>query len=244
MSRLAESAPAAARSAQGRRGDVPVRAGFSLESTPMRFAKEAWPFVAPFPLLALALAATGRRKSAAAALATGAAVLLFFRDPARSYEGDQETLVAAADGVVTAVDTLVEPNVGPGQLRRVVTFLSAFDVHVQRVPADGVVVASTLTRGRKKAAFLVDADKFNEGHLTVIERPDGSRYGVRQIAGLIARRVVCYLEPGQNVNRGEHLGLIKFGSRVDLIVPEGWDILVRKGDRLRNGETPVARPRR
>jgi phosphatidylserine decarboxylase len=210
----------------------------------MKFAREAWPFVAPFPILALALAATGRRKSAATALATGAAVLMFFRDPERRFEGDPEVLTAPADGVVTAVDTMVEPHVGPGELRRIVTFLSAFDVHVQRVPTDGVVVASTLTRGRKKAAFLVDADKFNEGHLTVIERPDGARVGIRQIAGLIARRVVCYLEPGQSVQRGQHLGLIKFGSRVDLIVPEGWEITVRKGDRLRNGETPVARPRR
>lgn len=210
----------------------------------MRFATEAWPFVAPFPILAVALAATGRHKSAAAALATGVAVLLFFRDPDRGFEGDPEILVAPADGVVTAVDTLEDPNVGPGQLRRVVTFLSAFDVHVQRVPADGVVVASTLTHGKKKAAFLVDADKFNEGHLTVIQRPDGARIGIRQIAGLIARRVVCYLEPGQTVRRGQHLGLIKFGSRVDLLVPDGWEVMVQKGDRLRNGETPVARPRR
>jgi phosphatidylserine decarboxylase len=210
----------------------------------MRFAREAWPFVAPFPILALALAATGRHKSAAAAMATGAAVLMFFRDPARSFEGDPDILVAAADGVVTAVDTIVDPNVGPGRLNRVVTFLSALDVHVQRVPTDGVVVSSTLTRGKRKAAFLVDADAYNEAHLTVIERADGSRIGVRQIVGLVARRVVCYLKPGDTVQRGQHLGLIKFGSRVDLLVPQGWEVTVQKGDRLRNGETPVARPRR
>jgi phosphatidylserine decarboxylase len=129
----------------------------------MRFAREAWPFVAPFPLIALALAATGRRKSAAALLATGGAVLLFFRDPERAFDGDPAVVVAPADGKVTAVDTVEDPSLGPGRFRRVVTFLSAFDVHVQRVPTDGVVVTTTLTRGRKKAAFLVDADKFNEG---------------------------------------------------------------------------------
>jgi phosphatidylserine decarboxylase len=209
----------------------------------MRFAREAWPFVAPFPLIALALAATGRHKAAAGALAAGGAVLLFFRDPDRSFAGDADTAVAAADGVVTRVDVVEDPAVAPGRFHRVVTFLSAFDVHVQRVPLDGVVVASGLTRGKKLAAFKPDVDKVNEAHLTVVERPDGERIGVRQIAGLIARRVVCYLSPGQPVQRGQHLGLIKFGSRVDLLVPESWEVLARTGDRLRNGETPVARRR-
>ena len=209
----------------------------------MKFAREAWPFVAPFPLLALALAATGRRKSAASALLAGGAVLLFFRDPDREFHGSADVAVAAADGVVTLVDVVEDPAVGPGRYRRIVTFLSAFDVHVQKAPTDGAVVASALTRGKKLAAFKPDVDKLNEAHLTVIERADGERVGVRQIAGLIARRVVCYLSPGQPVHRGQPLGLIKFGSRVDLMVPESWEVLAREGDRLRNGETPVARRR-
>jgi phosphatidylserine decarboxylase len=209
----------------------------------MRFAREAWPFVAPFPLLAAALAATGRHKSAAAALVTGGAVLLFFRDPDRAFAGDPDVLTAAADGVVTLVDELEDAAIGPGRFRRVVTFLSAFDVHVQKVPMPGTVVTSALTRGKKAAAFKADVDKTNEAHLTVVETENGERIGVRQIAGLIARRIVCYLSPGDQVERGQPMGLIKFGSRVDLLVPESWEILARKGDRLRNGETPVARRR-
>jgi phosphatidylserine decarboxylase len=209
----------------------------------MKFAREAWPFVAPFPLLAAALAATGRHKSAAGALLAGGAVLLFFRDPERGFDGDPAGAVAAADGVVTRVDEVDDPEIGPGRYRRVVTFLSALDVHVQKVPTDGVVVASSLTRGKKLPAFKPDVDKVNEAHLTVIERADGERVGVRQIAGLIARRVVCYLSPGQPVHRGQPLGLIKFGSRVDLMVPDSWEVLAQQGDRLRNGETPVARRR-
>jgi phosphatidylserine decarboxylase len=209
----------------------------------MRFAREAWPFVAPFPLLAAALAATGRRKAAGVALAAGGAVLLFFRDPDRSFDGDPDLLTAAADGVVTLVDVLEDPAIGPGRFRRVVTFLSAFDVHVQKVPMAGTVIHSALTPGRKEAAFKPDVDKINESHLTVVEAEDGARIGVRQIAGLIARRVVCYLAPGERVERGQPLGLIKFGSRVDLLVPESWEVLARKGDRLRNGETPIARRR-
>ena len=208
----------------------------------MNFAREGWPFVAPFPALAALLLARGYRKSAAVALAAGTGVLLFFRDPERCYDGDPRAVLAAADGVVTGVDTIEEPAMGPGRFQRVITFLSAFDVHVQRVPATGVVITSRFDHGRRVAAFLAHADQVNEAHLTVIERADGDRIGVRQIVGLVARRIVCYLTPGQPVEQGQHLGLIKFGSRVDLLLPEGYEILVQKGDRLRNGETPVAIP--
>lgn len=208
----------------------------------MRFAREAWPFVIPFPLLALFQLLKGRPKTAFATLVTGLGVLLFFRDPDRSFDGDEEVVLAPADGLVTAVDTTEEPLLGEEPVRRIVTFLSVFDVHVQRVPASGAVVSSRHRPGRKIAAFYEHADQVNESHLTVLERANGERIGIRQIAGLLARRVVCYLAPGQSVRRGDALGLIKFGSRVDLLVPSGYEILVAKGDRLRNGETPVARP--
>jgi phosphatidylserine decarboxylase len=208
----------------------------------MKFAKEAWPFVVPFPALAALLAASGRPRAALASAAAGAAVLLFFRDPPRTFDGDPKTVLAAADGRITLVDTVEDPAVGPGRFRRIVTFLSAFDVHVQRVPLSGVVLASRFDQGRKVAAFLPHADKVNACHLTVIENAGGDRVGVRQIAGLLARRVVCYLAPGQPVAQGQHLGIIKFGSRVDLLVPESYRVLVARGDRVRNGATPMALP--
>ena len=208
----------------------------------MTFAREAWPFVLPFVALAVGLFAYRHPiwGTVAALLAVG--VLLFFRDPHRSFEGPESVVLAAADGVVTLVDTVEDPAVGEGRFRRVVTFLSAFDVHIQRVPATGEVTFSALKPGRKVAAFRDDAGDVNESWLTVIQRPNGDLLGVRQIAGLMARRVVCYLEKGQAVRRGEHLGLIKFGSRVDLLVPESYEVLVEKGDRMRNGETQIARP--
>ncbi len=209
----------------------------------MTFAREGWPFVLPFAVLAAILFLSRHPAWGATAALLAFGVLLFFRDPRRAFEGPESVVVAAADGVVTLVDTVEDPAVADGRLRRVVTFLSAFDVHVQRVPADGEVVVSGLKPGRKVAAFRADAGEVNESFLTVIRRPDGDRLGIRQIAGLMARRVVCYLERGQTVRRGEHLGLIKFGSRVDLLVPASYEVLVEKGDRMRNGETPVARPR-
>jgi phosphatidylserine decarboxylase len=208
----------------------------------MKFAREGWPFVLPFLFLAALLFPLGRPGWGTAALVVGLATLLFFRDPARRYDGDAGTVLAAAEGLVTRVDQVEDPEVGPGRFHRVVTFLSVFDIHVQRVPAAGEVVASRYRAGRKVAAFRADAGEVNEQHLTVIRRPGGDLVGVRQIAGLLARRVVCRVHEGDHVHRGQSLGLIKFGSRVDLLVPASYRLLVAKGDRVKNGATPVAVP--
>ncbi len=208
----------------------------------MKFAKEGWPFVLPFLFLAGLLFVLGRPGWGAAALVVGLLVLLFFRDPKRGYEGDASVVLAPADGLVTRVDTIEDPEIGPGCFHRIVTFLSVFDIHVQRVPVAGEVVASRYSRGRKVAAFREDAGEVNEKHLSVIRRPNGELVAVRQIAGLLARRVVCYLKEGDRVHRGQSMGLIKFSSRVDLLVPESYRLLVKKGDRVKNGATPVAAP--
>lgn len=214
---------------------------------PMTFAREAWPFVVPFVVLAALLFLMHRPTWGIAAAVLGLGVLLFFRDPHRSFEGDPAMVLSAADGVVMKVDTLEVPAMGGVELQRIATFLSAFDVHVQRTPVAGDVVDSDFTAGRKVPAFRDDADEINESHLAVIRRTGDPAYagdliGIRQISGLMARRVVCYLRAGDQVSRGQHLGLIKFGSRVDLIVPSHYQVLVKKGDRLRNGESPVAKP--
>ncbi len=206
----------------------------------MRFAREGWPFVVPFVLLGALFLVLGRPGLAGFFLFTAILVLLFFRDPARRSQAAESIVLAPADGLVTLVDRVADPEVGPGAYHRVVTFLSVFDVHTQRTPVAGEVVVSRYAAGRKVAAFKRDVDRVNERHLTVVRRPGGDLVGVRQIAGLLARRVVCYLKEGDRVERGRSLGLIKFGSRVDLLVPEEYRVLVRKGERVRNGETPVA----
>ena len=208
----------------------------------MKFAKEGWPFVLPFVFLAGLLFFLGRPGWAVASLVVGLLVLLFFRDPKRAYEGEAGVILAPADGLVTRVDTIEDPELGPGRYHRIVTFLSVFDIHVQRVPTAGEVTVSRYARGKKVAAFREDAGDVNEKHLSVIRRANGDLVGVRQIAGLLARRVVCYLKEGDRVHRGQLMGLIKFGSRVDLLVPESYRVLIKKGDRLKNGATPVAEP--
>lgn len=208
----------------------------------MKFAPEAWPFVVPVAAFSVVLLVLGRPAWAAVGFVLAVLVLLFFRDPSRSYQGRAEAVLSAADGLVTRVDTVEAPDVGPGTYRRVVTFLSVFDVHVQKTPAAGEVIASRYRKGKKVAAFRDDAGEVNEQHLTVIETPQGGRIGVRQIAGLLARRVVCHLEEGQEVTRAQPMGLIKFGSRVDVLVPESYSVTVSKGDRLKNGLTVIALP--
>ncbi len=208
----------------------------------MRLAREGWPFVLPGLGAAILLFALGYPIGGAASLALATGVALFFRDPARHFDGPADVLLAAADGKVLSVEE-VEADFADGQRRqRIVTFLSVFDVHVQRCPTGGEVVATKLTRGAKVAAFRDDAGEVNERFLTVIRTPAGELVGVVQIAGLVARRVVGYLSEGDRIERGEHLGLIKFGSRVDLYVPPGYNIEVQPGDRVVAGETPMATP--
>ena len=206
----------------------------------MRFAKEAWPFVLPFLLAGGALFALRRPGWGAGLCVAGLLVLLFFRDPRRRFDGPPGAVVAPADGLVTQVSVVEDPEIGPGRFRRVVTFLNVFDVHVQRCPVDGRVVHSRLRRGLKLAAFRPDVGEKNEAHTNVFETPDGVRVGVRQLAGLIARRVVSYVGEGESHRRGDLLGVIKLGSRVDLFVPESSGVRVRVGDRVRNGETVMA----
>ena len=209
----------------------------------MTFAKEAWPFVLPSVLAAGVLLALGHPGWGLGLFVVGLLTLLFFRDPRRSYAGEPGVVIAAADGLITRIDEIDEiddPEVGPGRHQRIVTFLSVFDVHVQKVPVSGTVVVSRYKVGRKVAAFREDAGEINEKHLTVIRRENGDLVGVHQIAGLLARRVVCYLKEGDPVRRGQAMGLIKFGSRVDLVVPAGYRVQVKKGDRVKNGSTPMA----
>ncbi|MCH7665829.1 MAG: phosphatidylserine decarboxylase family protein [Acidobacteria bacterium] len=206
----------------------------------MTFAREAWVFVLPVAVLAVAALLLQWPKSSLALGLLAVLVLAFFRVPSRSFSGSAQTLLAPANGTVTEIRLVQEPLLGPDRTRRITTFLSVFNIHVQRAPADGRVVESKFTPGRKVAAFRPEAGEVNESHFVVVETTNGDRIGIKQIAGLLARRVVSYLETGQQVQRGDLIGVIKFGSRVDFYVPESYEVLVGKGDTVVEGHTPMA----
>lgn len=203
---------------------------------PLPFASDALRFAAPLAALAaLALFALG--PWAALPFALGLVVVLgFFRDPERVPPGDPRAVVAAADGRVTDIDLAWAGNelipAGP----RVGVFLSVLDVHINRSPADGEVMSLHYAPGQFLNALRAESSEFNESNLIRLQRGPHV-IGVRQIAGAIARRIVCRVQPGDKVRQGERIGLIRFGSRTEHLLPAGTEICVRVGDRVRAGET-------
>ncbi len=169
--------------------------------------------------------------------------LYFFRDPERVAPGRPGVLLAPADGKVTSIAPAVPPpelGLGPGSRWRVGIFLSVLDVHVNRVPADGIVTRIAYRHGAFVNASLDKASEANERNALAIRLTDGREIAVVQIAGLIARRIICDLREGDVVHAGARFGMIRFGSRTDLYLPEGIRPLVVEGQTMIGGETVVA----
>jgi phosphatidylserine decarboxylase len=167
----------------------------------------------------------------------GLASLGFFRDPERTAPAVPGALLAPADGRVMGVARLDDPWVGPAT--RVSIFLSPLDVHVNRAPIAGVVHRVEWRPGRFVAAYRPEASEDNE-RCTVSLEGDAARVSVSQIAGVVARRIVCRARPGDKLAAGERYGLIRFGSRTDLTMPRAADLRVQVGDRVTGGESIMA----
>jgi len=167
----------------------------------------------------------------------------FFRDPPRIVPLGGGLVVAPADGQVCAVDESVPPaelDMGEDPLPRVGIFLNIFDVHINRIPVDGTVTGLAYRKGRFVNAALDKASEDNEQQAIRVTLADGRDLVVVQIAGLVARRIVCDLRDGQTVRRGERFGLIRFGSRTDVYLPPNIAPLVVLGQRAVGGETVIA----
>ena len=204
---------------------------------------DGWRFVAAAVLLALLLFWLGVAPLGWLALALAAWIAYFFRDPWRVTPGRVGLVVSAADGVVVAADRVPPPKeleMGEAPMTRIGVFLNVFDVHVNRVPMGGRVKKLSYTKGKFFNASLDKASEENERMSIRIASADGPDVAVVQIAGLIARRIVCTLNEGQEVATGERLGLIRFGSRTDVYLPAEWAPLVVKGQRVIGGETVIA----
>jgi phosphatidylserine decarboxylase len=187
------------------------------------------------------LAGLARRRWLAAIGATILGwVFYFFRDPERSPAASgAEWILAPADGRVTAIEWVDEPFFFRGPARRISVFLSIFDVHVQRSPYQGMIELVRYQPGSYAPAFFQDPQS-NESNLIGLATPQGP-VGVKQIAGILARRIICWPQVGDGLERGERLGLIKFGSRVDLLLPPEVEVVVHIGQQVYGGQTVMGR---
>jgi phosphatidylserine decarboxylase len=164
--------------------------------------------------------------------------LVFFRDPERVPPNDQSLLLSPADGRVVAIQDVDDPHIGAAT--RISIFLSLFDVHVNRSPFNAQVLSTKHYDGQFHHAASADASEVNERNEILLQAGE-RQIVVKQIAGLVARRIVCWKKPGDTLERGERFGLIKFGSRVDVILPRGTQILVHMDDVVRGGKTAFAK---
>jgi phosphatidylserine decarboxylase len=205
-----------------------------MMSEKLPVAREGWPFVLGPALAAAALFLVGRRRLALPFAAASLASLGFFRDPEREVPVLTRGVLSPADGRVTDIADALDPFVGPSI--RVSIFLSPLDVHVNRAPIAGLVVGTTYSSGRFIAAYKADASELNE-RCAIHLQGEHARVTVIQIAGVVARRIVCRVAAGDKLEAGERFGMIRFGSRTDCYMPRGTDVQVRVGDKVSGGVT-------
>jgi phosphatidylserine decarboxylase len=212
--------------------------------TAMRFsiAKEVLPIAAPLGAVAAGLLVFGLLIPAALVALAAVAVVYFFRDPKRVPPADPTLVLAPADGLVVGVSQVEEPNYLGVAATRVSIFLRLWNVHMTYAPVAGTVEQVEHRPGRFGNAGFAKASERNEANSIVVQSGQG-RLMFRQIAGMIARRIVCRVKPGDEVRRGQRVGLIRFGSRTDVFLPPGYEVLVHKGERVRAVTSPIARAR-
>jgi phosphatidylserine decarboxylase len=206
----------------------------------MNIDRAGVPFIAGALAPVLVLAALRRVGWALPFAGLAGFLAFFFRDPDRQVPDDETAIVSPADGRVLVAGDPEPGGAPPGQWRQISIFLSPLDVHVNRVPFGGTITRVEYVPGRFIPAYLPESARENERNEIWIEGK-GQTVVARQLVGILARRIVCRVTAGDEVRTGDRFGLMKFGSRMDVFVPTTADLLVRVGDRVRGGETVIAR---
>jgi phosphatidylserine decarboxylase len=201
--------------------------------------RAAVPFVVAAALPAVVAAFVGPAGLALALLALPVAVALFFRDPDRASPGDPRLVLAPADGRVMHAGPARAGEAPPGDWLQVTIFLSVLDVHINRTPVAGRVRRVDVVPGSFRAAFRPDAHENEHSEIWIDQ--DGATIVVRQVVGVLARRVVCRLQPGEELAAGQRIGLMKFGSRMDVFLPLTATLAVNRGAHVTAGVTVIAR---
>jgi phosphatidylserine decarboxylase len=219
---------------------MPVIASIRQQLSPVH--PEGYPFIAGFGVAAVVLFWLWPPLGWIAVVATLWCVY-FFRDPARVTPGGADIVVAPADGRICQVARVVPPQeleLGEHQLDRISIFMSVFDCHVNRSPVTGRIERIVYRAGKFLSADLDKASEHNERNSFVLAMETGQRLAVVQIAGLVARRIVCFTRETETVAAGQRIGMIRFGSRVDVYLPEGTQVLAGEGQTAIAGETVLA----
>jgi phosphatidylserine decarboxylase len=199
-------------------------------------AVEGFPFIAVAGFVTLIFALLSWKFFAIITLILTLFIIYFFRNPERVTPEKENAVVAPADGVIIYLGQSVEEHLNT-EMTKISIFMSVFNVHVNRSPISGQVIESFYTQGKFLDVRDERATFENERAGLVLENPRGTRITVVQVAGLIARRIVCYLKKGDNVKCGERYGLIRFGSRLDVYLPRDAELQVKIGDKTVAGET-------
>ncbi len=215
----------------------------AIDTVVVPIHRAGWPFIAGFAVASLILGLAVWTPLGWAGLVLTLWCVYFFRDPDRVTPTRPGLMVSPADGRVTMIVPAVPPQelgMGDKPLTRISVFLNVFNVHVNRVPADGTIVAAEYHKGTFVNAALDKASDENERMAFRQRLPDGREIAYVQIAGLVARRILWWVKPGQAVRAGERFGLIRFGSRTDIYLPDGVSPLVCVGQTAIGGETILA----
>lgn len=206
----------------------------------VRLAPEGWLFIVPTIVLAVAAFLIQWWIAGAVLIAALVFLLNFFRDPHRAGSERHVDVLSPADGTVVQIKDIADGEIWQGLTKQVSIFMSVFDVHVNRAPISGRIVHYRYLPGKKIAAFSEKSSTDNEQNLIVIEDDRGGRLAFKQIAGLLARRIVFDKKEGDTVVRGERVGMIKFGSRVDIFFPGDAIIRVNMREKVKVGLTVIA----
>lgn len=203
-------------------------------------AVEGIPFVAIAGIITVLFYVTGLIIPAVVFFLVTLFVIWFFRNPERRVPPGENNVISPADGKIIHISEVQENRILNKKMLKISIFMNVFNVHVNRFPLTGKVVDIVYNPGKFVSANLDKASLENEQNAVVLKTPAGEKIIFIQIAGLIARRIVCWIKKGQEAKRGERFGLIRFGSRVDVYLPVGTDVRVSLGDKVTAGESILA----
>jgi len=202
--------------------------------------QEGFPFIIVSIIITIAAFYLGFAWLAVFLAALTVFIICFFRNPQRKFQDEKNLVISPADGKVIKIDDVELEGSMSGRFKKISIFMNVFNVHVNRAPYNGTIEKIIYHKGKFLSANLDKASAENERNEIMIRTPDGKVVWVVQIAGLIARRIVCWTASGATVAKGERIGMIRFGSRVEVFLPADSSIVVKLDDQVRAGKTHLA----